>query len=326
MNNIFNFATSELSQDALICYLLNFAHVDHRNEDPLLTKCAEEFLRTLLDICDENEELIVTNLKKQHENIDVLVEVNKDISIIIEDKIHSHQSLNQIENYKEKIKQKSSNKIVTVYYKMIDQPHPEKVDKHIERRDMIKLFDKYRQTNNTIIQEYYQHLKKIENEVNEYNNLAIDKWKSPQYRGFFQHITDSKSPVINLEKGYSWGYVPNKNEGFMGLWWYFLEGTDLEKSGLADKGVFSIYPQIENEEIVIKIRSTEPTNDIKWSLYHYLNELEALHDFKKKRFRTGEVMSIGSITYNESNYEEKIGTIENALDCIKNGKFKIIDK
>lgn len=47
-NNLFMYATSELSQDAFICWLMNFAHKDHLNEDVVLTNCAKELLSKII--------------------------------------------------------------------------------------------------------------------------------------------------------------------------------------------------------------------------------------------------------------------------------------
>lgn len=43
-NNLFSFATSELSQDSFLGWLLNFAHKEHKNEDIALFECAKELV------------------------------------------------------------------------------------------------------------------------------------------------------------------------------------------------------------------------------------------------------------------------------------------
>ena len=93
-NNLFMYATSELSQDAFICWLMNFAHKDHLNEDVVLTNCAKELLSKIIRT---GEDLTVTDIKRQYKNIDVLLEVNSKYHIIIEDKTFSGQHDDQIE-------------------------------------------------------------------------------------------------------------------------------------------------------------------------------------------------------------------------------------
>ena len=86
-NNLFDFATSELSQDAFICWLLNFAHEDHLRENRYLTECAQKLLQKMVP---EEEKSFVTDIKQQYKNIDILIEVNDKYSVIIEDKTFSN--------------------------------------------------------------------------------------------------------------------------------------------------------------------------------------------------------------------------------------------
>ena len=44
MVNLFHYATSELSQDAFICWLLAHGMKEHQTEDPLLCACALDFI------------------------------------------------------------------------------------------------------------------------------------------------------------------------------------------------------------------------------------------------------------------------------------------
>ncbi|MBK7921477.1 MAG: PD-(D/E)XK nuclease family protein [Veillonella sp.] len=90
----------ELSQDAFICWLMNFAHKDHLNEDVVLTNCARIAFKNYKD----REDLTVTDIKRQYKNIDVLLEVNSKYHIIIEDKTFSGQHDDQIERYRMALK------------------------------------------------------------------------------------------------------------------------------------------------------------------------------------------------------------------------------
>ena len=44
-NNLFAYATSELSQDAFIAWLMSFAMKEFEGKDVLLTKCAREVIK-----------------------------------------------------------------------------------------------------------------------------------------------------------------------------------------------------------------------------------------------------------------------------------------
>ena len=82
-NNLFHFATSELSQDAFIAWLLSFAMKEHEQEDAALAQCARALLQGMYPGMASDE--YVTSIELQHNNIDVLVTL-ENCSIIIEDK------------------------------------------------------------------------------------------------------------------------------------------------------------------------------------------------------------------------------------------------
>ena len=62
-NNLFNFATSELSQDAFICYLASFA-LNDSNEDPVLNTCARNMLRLFVPEINA-EDITLVNIEQQ---------------------------------------------------------------------------------------------------------------------------------------------------------------------------------------------------------------------------------------------------------------------
>lgn len=112
--NLFKFATSELSQDAFICWL--FEHCRLKTND-IVYKVANDLLNLILKkYKDINENFFVSDLSdysltidRQVLNIDVLLEfqsANEKIYIIIEDKTESGESKkNQPESYVEKLRE-----------------------------------------------------------------------------------------------------------------------------------------------------------------------------------------------------------------------------
>ncbi|GEK89120.1 PD-(D/E)XK nuclease superfamily protein [Alkalibacterium putridalgicola] len=330
MNNIFDYATSELSQDAFLCYLFNFASKEYEGDDQYLNQCAVEVLRKIIsskyskEIKDEN--ITVTQLKKQYRNIDVYIQVNDKYHIILEDKTYTSQHSDQVERYKDLISNEGKANIITVYYKIIGQAHPEDVNIHITRKDMLAIMAPYiDKSNNTIFSNYYHFLRELEERVQKFETLPVDKWTGDQYRGFFDYLTDDENNTegLSLDRGYGWGYVPNPRGGFHGLWWYFSTPEELNKTGLADYNVTDLYLQIEDDSIVIKIVSEDKINNLKWEIYNYITESNLVSGFEKKRFHNGKVMSIGYIEYDENNYQEKIKVMENVLDKIRNGSYTV---
>lgn len=99
MNNIFNFATSELSQDAFIAWALNWI-----NEDKSLP--LYEMAADLLKVMGETDDSIRDGIeiRTQLKRIDILVTIkNCNRAIIIEDKTYTSEHDNQIARYRDEI-------------------------------------------------------------------------------------------------------------------------------------------------------------------------------------------------------------------------------
>lgn len=321
-NNLFMFATSELSQDAFICWLLNFAHKDHQDEDPILKECAKEFLSFILPL---EEELVVTDIKRQYNEIDVLITVNDKYNIIIEDKTFTGQNGNQIQRYKEKLSKKGYQNIICVYYKIVEQAEEEQDIININRSLLIGLFSKYeKQTTNQIFLNYYEYLLYLDWAVNCYKTEPIKNWtgiKNHAYKGFFTHLINDK--IIETDKHYSWNYVPNRSGGINALWWYFVDSKNLSASNLSELHFHSIYLQIENNIIAVKMSVKDNYSvDVRWSLYQYIKVMVPY--FTKKAFQKGKSMTIGYIEYDENNYKEKIDLMEKVMASIENGTYKYV--
>lgn len=319
-NNLFLYATSELSQDAFICWLMNFAHKDHLSEDSALTDCAKELLSKIIKT---GEELVVTCITKQYKNIDVLVQVNNKYNIIIEDKTFTSQHGNQINRYRKTLEDEGRKSIICVYYKIVEQAYEEKADLNIGRQDLLKIFSNYiDKTQNSIFKDYYEYLLSIDEDVNSYKNTKIEAWRrdyNHAYKGFFTHLI--KDGIIQTDRGCNWDYVPNQSAGFWGLWWYFLKGEELDSCNLTEDYIEELYLQIEDNVIAVKMTgNTENASAVRWSLYDYFSS--RIPGFKKKSFRKGKWMTVGYIEYNETNYKEKIQIVQNIMKSITNGEYK----
>ena len=87
--NIFHYATKELSQDAMICWLIDWAGQDGPHVDRQLRTCARQFVQALLDHKREGRVRprdITTEIRRQDKRIDVLARINGVHILLIEDK------------------------------------------------------------------------------------------------------------------------------------------------------------------------------------------------------------------------------------------------
>ena len=252
-NNIFDFATSELSQDAFICWLCNWVNFDDNSlseDEKKLKSLATEFIEKMLDEKLEDRKV---NIKRQYQKIDVLLEIqNKtefitkgdktnpviDIYIIIEDKVGTGLHSNQIERYRELISEKNENinegkaLIKTVYYKIYDEDNTERLKENgvnaiFEREKILELFRRDEDDiKNPIFRNYYDYLSNIETDVNSYDKKNLEDWNSNCYIGFFKELKNEGSYLEHADgrkKDCSWGYVNNSSGGFMGMWWFPLK-------------------------------------------------------------------------------------------------------
>lgn len=240
--NLFRWATSELSQDAFLCWLFEWGKPDLIGEP--LNKLATKFIKELSDIneSDINE----LEVRKQYENIDVVVVINKKYAILIEDKVHSKNHSNQLQRYAEKLKEEfSENDISLIYLKTGDQSNYKKVEskgyKTYKRSQFLKLLNEGKESGvtNEIFNDFLKYLTNIDNSVNSFKTLPIDKWHYDSWKGFY----------IELQKrlGHGdWDNVPQKNGGFLGFWWHF-DYMDYGESG------FDFYLQLERDKFCFKI-------------------------------------------------------------------------
>lgn len=129
--NLFKFATSELSQDAFICWLLSWADQDyqtgndkHRALNRLATSVLALFFKKAGNSLPSRIDKIV--VKRQANNIDVLCIINDTYCVLIEDKVGSLQHSDQLIRYKQFMlnghaQTFTEDKIIPIYLQTHDQ-------------------------------------------------------------------------------------------------------------------------------------------------------------------------------------------------------------
>ena len=304
-NNIFNFATSELSQDAFICWLCNWVNFDDNilsEDEKKLKLLATEFIEKMLGEKLEDRKV---NIKRQYQKIDVLLEIqNKtefitneneknpvvDIYVIIEDKVGTGLHGNQQKTYRDLISEKNEKdngsraKIKVVYYKIYDEDNMERLKENgvnviLGRENILELLKEYKdKINNSIFENYHNYLSNIETDVNSYEKKNLEDWNSNCYIGFFKELKNEKNLLehaIGRQKDCSWGYVNNSSGGFMGMWWFPLSEEKINK--LTETSDEDIYLQIEqyNQKNIIAIKYSVPKKNKN-------NKELSKEDFEKK--------------------------------------------
>lgn len=246
--NLFHHATSELSQDAVLCWLLSWAMPNHRTKNPELHAVGVSLLKLMHERSNASFPEVLTSVEviRQKDRIDVLCIINDEIAIIVEDKTGSKQHSDQLARYKHHVRDKrgyAPDKILATYIQTGDQSDYSEVKKEgysvLERCDILQCLEssdgRLARMKSDILEDFALHLRAIEDSVRSYQQLPLDSWTDNSWKGFYAALQ------LALGQG-GWGYVPNPKGGFWGFWWQFA-GNDSQQS----------YLQIEKERLCFKI-------------------------------------------------------------------------
>jgi len=175
LNNLFEYATSELSQDAFIAWLVSWADDKYIESHTSLNKLAHEFIDVLT--CKADIEVKSIKIRRQYENIDLVLILNDgEYMVCVEDKVDSNIHTNQLYRYKENIESKDKlningvehqpKEIFFCYYKtgiVNTYLEPLAIDYNIVNIEIIlNLFEKHSNAlENHILNDYFNHLKEV---------------------------------------------------------------------------------------------------------------------------------------------------------------------
>ena len=289
--NIFSFATSELSQDAMFAYLIKWADPKNMSFDKEMCQLGQSFLKLLTS----SEKLIINSVEvgRQWKNIDIWVEINHDTILIIEDKTNTSIHDNQLDRYRAIIEEEYKGKRniqLFSYVKTGNEPKVvlEDIKKKgyntINRSQVLAVLKTY-SGNNPIVLNYKDSLQALEDATNSYKNTSINKWNGEAWQGFYMDIEKHCHDI-------EWGYVPNPSGGFWGAWWH--------KKGPQSNGNLEMYLQFEESKLCIKIcyDGLENKTIIRNKCYETLIETaaqEAPEIVRPDRFGAGTYMTIGVV-------------------------------
>ena len=218
-NNIFKYATSELSQDAVICWILSF----YNDKNSKLYNLAKELLSSFVDLETEDNKI---EIEQQFYKTDILIHFpNTKKVVIIEDKTYTSEHDEQISKYEELIskdKNYKDCKIYIVYFKtgfyydndkLVEYKCENKFDnfKSIHGEDFLAILQKYKNIDATLdmyieyldnLIEWYKPNGKFYNK-NDNNEWYVSKEYIAQYnlmREIFPEKMWNKDDIDELYK------------------------------------------------------------------------------------------------------------------------------
>lgn len=309
--NIFSFATSELSQDAFICWFLSWAKSEYAAEDLSLHNCARKFISAIFEKHSQKMPSEITEIRitKQDKNIDVLCVINNTYPIIIEDKTGTKHHSGQLKRYLNEIEGRSyeQENILPIYYKSEDQSSYSKVlengYKLFLRREITTVLEMYNGTNQILI-DYRDHLLKISKKVDSFMFLPLDDWNWHSWIGFYICLKKE------LKTG-NWDYVANPKGGFLGYWWHWHGDDECEQ-----------YLQLEENQLCFKIKVGKNSNkrELRSQWHHIIknnsSEIKNLTVKKPARFGSGKYMTV---CINKNDY--RVSKADNRIDIEKTIKL-----
>ena len=214
MNNIFDFATKELSQDAFLGWFIS-----NCNEEGI-KEYSYEFINLITKFNFKVGDIKKVQVKQQENNMDIIVDfwTSEDLNpqshyvIIIEDKTTSSAHSGQLKRYAEIMNSWNTNELGykerrrKVFYKVSnktkqDELEIEEGDNGFETNDcwitlyideIYKFFSKIPLTKSEILNSYVEHIKKIYNDLNVVSDKPMSEWNYNNYVTFFEKVIKEK--------------------------------------------------------------------------------------------------------------------------------------
>ena len=330
-NNLFNYATSELSQDAFICWLASHALVDcdgnYISSDDVLRECALQMLVMFVPEF-KGKKFDLLSVERQVKKTDVLLTViceGKKYAVIVEDKTYTSEHSNQLLTYKDEIEvmfkeQKETVEIKGVYYKTWYQSDLQNVlDANylvVLREDVLKLMEPYyHKTNNAIFRDYYDYWNATHMDCLNYVCLPTREWNDKQIYAFYDYLKENFFKNKGMYAGY--GYVANPNGGFHGLWTELPRQDEFVVDGIKSQLYLQIHATMVEKDccemmvaLRLNIRGSKSSDDnrhvrnqIAYDTSKWEYDLEKYNFIKPLRFGNGVTMTIGEYKGHSHNFE-----------------------
>lgn len=335
--NIFNYATTELTQDAVIAWLAAWADNQNKAINEPLHLTGKAFLQSLVAKKEiRASKMEVSSIRVQHRKIDVLIELTLDSQkavILIEDKVNSSEHSNQLARNLSKINKNAYDVVIPIYFKTGFQHNVKEVSAnsgyfHYGIKDWIKVFEEGIKlgVKNDIFSSYHRYLKNLESTFDEakeaytkYQEILVKDWKWWHWIGFFEaNKTKFKA---------QWGSIGNNREPLLTFWY----GNQPVTCEIKDKEhTFTIYMDVKYSSfsgVSASYRlglNGEPQQNkrIRDEIIHQVRPRIAEHGIllQTPRFRkakdTLELLKVNNLANNDWNHTELAAFLHKMRDAL----------
>ncbi len=282
--NLFDFATSELSQDAFLSWCIAWADSKYAATDPALHALGRDLVSALFRAAGKavpGGEYTV-EVKRQLKRLDVVAEIGETHLLAIEDKVHAMELHNPLKDYIDKIAALyPQRERAFIFLKTGDQASYEGVQADgwipFKRSQLLEVLRRADGCQNAIYSDFVALIESREAAVQRFKTAPVDEW-GPGDAAFVGLFLQLQGLLADGE----WRYVANPSGGFLGFWWNFekIEGGE-------------VYFQLEEKNLVAKIwaERAERRGDLRELWFRRV--VEAISGFKRpERFGNGEYMTV----------------------------------
>ncbi len=230
--NLFTFATSELSQDAFLCWLLSWADGKYATADKALHETAVEFVQSIMEKhkIPVSERSFTIKIWRQYKYTDVLAAIHqgdKKYILLIEDKTETAMHGNQLARYKKTVEEDFPCSVpLMVYLKTGAIAYAAQVERAgyqvYSREALLDVLAKREQKiTNDIFKDYYHYLVGKNALYEAFQTKKVDEWTWKAWEGFLEALQRQM-----LEEKIKWGYVANPAGGELVAYWgaKYLQG------------------------------------------------------------------------------------------------------
>lgn len=249
--NLFEFATSELSQDAAIAWLLSWADPSCESIDGDLSQCARKIIAKFFALHGKEAPGTISKIKvsRQDSWIDILCIVNGEYAIVIEDKASATIHGDQLDRYFRTVEGRgfSVEKMVPIYFKTHDECSSSKIlesgYRTFSRGDLLEIL-RGCESGNHILCDFRERIEELEEGFASYRSLPLDDWHGGSWMGFYKELETA------LEgNACKWYYVANPSGGFQCFVfpWLWDDSYDC-----------GVYLQLEEAKLCFKVGEPDP--------------------------------------------------------------------
>lgn len=315
MNNIFDFATKELSQDAFLSWFI--ANCNDEN----IGEYSYKFINFLTGFNFKVGEIKKINIKQQERNIDIIVDLwtfdNLHYVFIIEDKTTSSAHDDQLKNYANEMNKWNNDEVDyirrrrKIFYKVNflteqDELEIQKGNDNFDINDQWRVFDidkiysffaSISVTKSEILNSYVEHIKQIYNDLHFVSEKPIKEWNFINFETFFSKII--RTEFFNEKWKFNFKTWPYRGRA-LSVCFYYTPNNEKFYINTKGKHPCFAYPLIE----FVFRKYTKKIMIYTHVLYCWYNEQEDKN-------------GIDNSTWKYNNYEPNVSKAKSFMETLK---------